>query len=81
MRGSIYGVMALVAVCALPSLGQAQQRQITHVQLRNAPVARLPYTAEYKTTHVKTLADGSTITQVRHKTSIPILVVRGRKKE
>jgi hypothetical protein len=55
--------MALVAVCALPSLGQAQQRQITHVQLRNAPVARLPYTAEYKTTHVKTLADGSTITQ------------------
>ena len=24
---------------------------------------------------------GSTITQVRHKTSIPILVVRGRKKE
>lgn len=63
MRGRIYGLMAVVAGLALPVLGQSAGQvrgRTTNVEMATrAP--RLPYTAEYKTTSVKTLADGTTI--------------------
>ncbi|MGA2890083.1 MAG: hypothetical protein ABSE51_18710 [Terracidiphilus sp.] len=64
MRGSIHGVLLLAAGLALPVAGQVQGRLAANVELGNsAHVARLPYTAEYKITRVRTLSDGSTITQ------------------
>jgi hypothetical protein len=66
MRASICGVLTLVAFAglALPVSGQAAKSKTTTVTVSNAaPAARLPYTAEYKITRVRTLADGSTITQ------------------
>jgi hypothetical protein len=64
MRGSIYGVLALVAALVLPVAGQVPRSRTTNVEMGNsAHAARLPYTAEYKITHVRTLSDGSTITQ------------------
>lgn len=65
MRGSICELLALVAVAglALPLSGQGVRGRTTTIEMANAPRApRLPYTAEYKTTQVKTLADGTTIT-------------------
>lgn len=63
MRGSFCGVLALVAVVglALPATSQAGRRTAT-VEMPHLQVARLPYTAEYKISQVRTLADGSTIT-------------------
>jgi hypothetical protein len=66
MRGRTLGLLAVVAGLALPVLGQGtgQMRARTStVELANhAAAPRLPYTAEYKTTSIKTLADGTTIT-------------------
>jgi hypothetical protein len=63
MRGSICGVIALAAVLALPVAGQVAATGTKTVEKPKATqVARLPYTAEYKITTVRTLADGSTIT-------------------
>ena len=64
MRGNVYGVMALGVVwLALPVFGQVGATGTTNVEKPKIPqVVRLPYTAEYKLTTVKTLADGSTIT-------------------
>src|SRR5580698_5557197 len=66
MRRNLGGVLFLVAVAglAVPVAGQeAPVRQIRAGAPGNAPQqARLPYTAEFKTTRVQTLADGSTIT-------------------
>lgn len=56
--------LAVAAGLALPVPGQVAKSKTTTVTMGNsAPAARLPYTAEYKITRVKTLADGSTITQ------------------
>jgi hypothetical protein len=55
--------MALVAVLALPALSQAPKSRIKNIEMTHARAARQPYTAEYKITRVKTLGDGSTITQ------------------
>ncbi|MGA7831667.1 MAG: hypothetical protein WCA21_11955 [Terracidiphilus sp.] len=63
MRGSIIGVMALVAGMALPAAGQVVRNQTTRVEIAHPRVALLPYTAEYKITRIRTLGDGSTITQ------------------
>jgi hypothetical protein len=66
MRGSIYGVLALVAVAglALPVAGQVERSRTATVTLGNSMhAARLPYTAEYKITRVQRLNDGTTITQ------------------
>jgi hypothetical protein len=46
----------------MPALGQAPRSRITNIEMRNPHAARLPYTAEYKISHVKMLADGTTIT-------------------
>jgi hypothetical protein len=66
MQGKIYGVLTLAAVAGLvlPVAGQGQRSHSASVTMGNsAHAAQLPYTAEYKITHVRTLADGSTITQ------------------
>jgi hypothetical protein len=68
MRGNISGVIALVAVFSLSALGQLPQSQTTNIPMKNAPAARLPYTAEYKITSVKTLSDGSTMTHESNET-------------
>jgi hypothetical protein len=66
MRRPIRGLLtlAVVAGLALSAVGQeAAGKQARPVPMSNAAQqARLPYTAEFKTTRVKTLADGSTIT-------------------
>ena len=65
MHGKICGVLALVAVACLPLpfSGQGQRSRSTSITMGNsAHTAQLPYTAEYKITNVRTLADGSTIT-------------------
>lgn len=64
MRGRIYGFVAIAVCLATQVLGQGAGQvrgRTTNVEMAtHAP--RLPYTAEYKTTSVKTLADGTTIT-------------------
>lgn len=62
MRGSFCGVVALVAVLALPVLGQMDGVQTASNGA--APHKRQPqhYTAELKNLSVKTLPDGTTIT-------------------
>ena len=65
MQGKICGVLALVAVACLPLpfSGQGQRSRSTSITMGNsAHTAQLPYTAEYKITNVRTLANGSTIT-------------------
>jgi hypothetical protein len=61
-----FGVVIVCAAAvglALPVAGQAPRSRMTTVTMGNpAPVARLPYTAEYKITRVQTLVNGSTIT-------------------
>jgi hypothetical protein len=54
--------LAAAAGLALPVLGQGARSRTTTVELAPARAARLPYTAEYKITRVKTLADGTAIT-------------------
>jgi hypothetical protein len=80
MRGSICGVIGLVAVAgwALQLVGQVAATGTTTIEKPKATqVARLPYTAEYKITNVKTLADGSTIT--RESTEVDALDSQGRR--
>jgi hypothetical protein len=66
MRGPIFGTLILTAVAgsALTAASQVPAvRQERAVATGNASQpARLPYTAEFKTTRVQTLGDGSTIT-------------------
>ena len=65
MRRSSVGVLALatVAILALPTLGQIGRSRTSTVTMGNSlRAARLPYMAEYKTTQVRTLADGTAIT-------------------
>jgi hypothetical protein len=71
MRGRIYGILTLAAVAgfALSAAGQIAETQLSGVGTRaaapatNRQAGRLPYTAEFRITHVQTLADGSTITR------------------
>ena len=49
-----FGIVAAIALCAtLPAVARPQSVQ--------SPAARAPYTVEFKTTHVQTLANGTTI--------------------
>jgi hypothetical protein len=65
MRGPICGLLTLAAAAGL---GLQAAGQVEAGRARTAPLSsaaqpqRLPYTAEFKTTRVQTLADGSTIT-------------------
>jgi len=74
---TIQRAMTLVAVAglALPAWGQVtSQPARSHASVR---AAKAPYTAEYKITHVQTLADGTTIT--RETTEIKALDSQGRR--
>jgi hypothetical protein len=65
MRGPICGFLTLTAVAGLglQAGGQLAASGMRAVSVSNAAQQqRLPYTAEFKTTRVQTLADGSTIT-------------------
>jgi hypothetical protein len=72
MRRKLIGVLSLVTVAGLAVSAAAQEPQVR--QMRVMPPgstqqqARPPYTAEFKTTRVQTLADGSTITHVTTET-------------
>ncbi|MGP8251611.1 MAG: hypothetical protein ACLQHF_06215 [Terracidiphilus sp.] len=57
IKNQQFGALILVALCAvLPALAQAPATRTP------APRTRPPYTVEFKTTHVQTLANGTTIT-------------------
>jgi hypothetical protein len=72
MRRKLIGALSLVAVAGLAVSAAGQEaplRQMRVMPPGNAQQqARLPYTAEFKTTRVQTLADGSTITHVTTET-------------
>ncbi len=64
MRGSILRLLTLAAAAGLtlPAAAQAPRTRTTTVEMSNSfRAARLPYTAEYKTSRVQRLADGTTI--------------------
>ena len=71
MRERIYGILTLAAVAgwSLSAAGQIAETQLSQTRTRAVAPAngatheRLPYTAEFRITHVQTLADGSTITR------------------
>jgi hypothetical protein len=65
-------VFSIAVAAALPALGQ-----IGNTCPRCSPVQRQPYMAEFKTTHVQTLADGTTIT--RETKEISALDSQGRR--
>lgn len=74
------GILLFIAVagCSLPVAGQAgRDRKTTATTDHAAHLARLPYTAEYKITKVKTLADGGTIT--RESTEVEAIDSEGRR--
>jgi hypothetical protein len=64
MRGNVCVTLALVAVAgwSLPVSGQDTKPVRQVGTARPSQLVQLPYTAEFKTTRVRTLADGSTIT-------------------
>jgi hypothetical protein len=64
MRGFICGLLTLAAAgLGLQAAGQVEASRARTVPLSStAQQQRLPYTAEFKTTRVQTLADGTTIT-------------------
>jgi hypothetical protein len=65
MLGRICGMLTLAAVMGLtlPAVGQIPvSRAKTATTGSTARPTQLPYTAEFKSTRVQTLADGSTIT-------------------
>ncbi len=80
---TIQRAMTLVAVAglALSASGQvASQPARSHASVTaetNVRAAKMPYTAEYKITHVQTLADGTTIT--RETTDVKALDSQGRR--
>jgi hypothetical protein len=66
MRGLIVDrAMMLIAVAglALPVSGQVARNHTPITSETNVGAVKTPYTAEYKVTHVQTLADGTTITR------------------
>jgi hypothetical protein len=71
-------MLALVAVAglALPVAAQVERGR-THVEMAHPRVAHLPYTAEYKTTKVRVLADGSLST--RESTEVVAVDAQGRR--
>ena len=56
-------ILCAAAGLTLPVAAQAPRNRISTVTMGNpAPAARLPYTAEFKTTTIQTLVSGATIT-------------------
>ena len=80
MQGKICGVFTLVAVAglALSVAAQGQRSRSTSITMGNSShTAQLPYTAEYKITNIRILADGSTITH--ESTEVIALDSQGRR--
>jgi len=48
---------------ALPVAGQVARSRTSATAETHVRAAKTPYTAEYKTSHVQTLADGTTLTR------------------
>ena len=62
MRGRVYGVLALIAMVALPVRGQTPAVQTNQAAISKAsPLVRLPYMAEFKILRVKALPNGIAI--------------------
>lgn len=76
MRVSICGVLALAAGLALPLAGQVERGR-SRVEMAHPRMVRLPYTAEYKITRVRILADGSPST--RESTEVVAIDSQGRR--
>jgi len=76
MRVSVQKLFLVSAMLALPAAGQAVHSR-TSTATTHLTAARTPYTAEYKITSIKTLADGSTIT--REDTEMTALDSQGRR--
>jgi len=55
-------LVAAVAVAGVALVADGQVAESSASAASATPVPKLPYTAEYKTTIIKTLADGSTVT-------------------
>lgn len=70
-------MLALSAVCSLAAAGQGMRNRPSNVEMAYPRVARLPYTAEYKITRVRTLSNGSTVT--RESTQTVALDAQGRR--
>jgi hypothetical protein len=72
MRRKLIVVLSLVAVSGLAVSAGGQEAQVRQSRVMPAgsaqQQARPPYTAEFKTTRVQTLADGNTITHVTTET-------------
>jgi hypothetical protein len=62
VRNNMVFLLVATVGMALPVVGQVARGRTSNVEMTHAHTARLPYTAEYKSTQVKTLADGTTIT-------------------
>jgi len=79
MRGNLSRVWMLVAVAglALPVAGQVARSRTSATAETHVRAAKTPYTAEYKTSHVQTLADGTTLT--RETTEVKALDSQGRR--
>jgi len=87
---TLIAAAGLALFLSIPAASQIAQNQVAHhVPVTQIPVtqtpathtntraARTPYTAEYKVTHVQTLADGTTIT--RDTTTVEALDSQGRR--
>ncbi|MGA3010921.1 MAG: hypothetical protein ABSD72_11735 [Terracidiphilus sp.] len=64
MRGNIWRVFALIAIVALPVLGQTPAAQTSPAAIsKPSPVSRLPYMAEFKILRTKPLPNGTAVTR------------------
>src|SRR5271163_1474335 len=70
-------MLVAVAGLAFPVSGQVVRSHTPVTTRTNVRAAKTPYTAEYKITHVQTLADGTTIT--RETTEVKALDSQGRR--
>ena len=80
MRGRICGFLICIVVAgsAFSASSQASKNRTANIHLDNPTHdARLPYTAQYKTIQVRTLADGTTIT--RETTEVVAVDSQGRR--
>jgi hypothetical protein len=70
-------MLVALATLALPAAGQVASGRAGVVPRTHVTAARTPYTAEYKITSIKTLADGSSIT--RDSTEVVAVDSEGRR--
>ena len=77
MRGSVCGMLALIAMVALPVLGQTPAAQTSPAAISKPfPIARLPYMAEFKILLVRALPNGTAVTH--ESTVITVRETQGR---